>query len=215
MKRLSEREARELSDLLARSETGMSLESAHGYLTAIVSAPTMITPSVWQPKVFGDLKLETQAQFKRAMDLLVRFYNQIAVDLFENEVAPRLPSLDEGLAAWCSGYLEAAEHDPIWQADEDADRQLLAFSVIAGEFDLVGQEDLDGTIITDAAPHIAQYAAKLSDYVLALYRYWMKWRRANEARPAPATSTKVGRNEPCACGSGNKYKKCCALNAAS
>lgn len=25
----------------------------------------------------------------------------------------------------------------------------------------------------------------------------------------PATSNKVGRNEPCPCGSGNKYKKCC------
>jgi SEC-C motif-containing protein len=26
----------------------------------------------------------------------------------------------------------------------------------------------------------------------------------------PAKSTKVGRNEPCPCGSGKKYKKCCA-----
>ncbi len=29
----------------------------------------------------------------------------------------------------------------------------------------------------------------------------------------PATSTKVGRNDPCPCGSGKKYKKCCGLNA--
>lgn len=28
-------------------------------------------------------------------------------------------------------------------------------------------------------------------------------------RPKPAVSTKVGRNEPCPCGSGLKYKKCC------
>ena len=213
MKPLSDREAHELSDLLDRSETGMSLEAAHGYLTAIVSAPTMIMPTVWQAKVFGDVKLETQAQFKRAMDLLVRFYNQIVVDLFENDVAPRLPGSDDGLAEWCSGYLEAAENDPIWQADDDADRQLLAFSVLAGEFDLVGQEDVDGTIITDASKHIAQYAAKLSDYVLALYRYWIKWRREHESPVVRATSTKVGRNEPCTCGSGKKFKKCCALTA--
>jgi uncharacterized protein YchJ len=25
----------------------------------------------------------------------------------------------------------------------------------------------------------------------------------------PVTVTKVGRNEPCTCGSGKKYKKCC------
>ncbi len=28
-------------------------------------------------------------------------------------------------------------------------------------------------------------------------------------RPKPITSDKVGRNEPCPCGSGAKYKKCC------
>lgn len=28
-------------------------------------------------------------------------------------------------------------------------------------------------------------------------------------KPRPATSTKVGRNDPCTCGSGAKYKKCC------
>jgi len=30
--------------------------------------------------------------------------------------------------------------------------------------------------------------------------------------PAPIASTKVGRNEPCHCGSGKKYKKCCGSN---
>jgi SEC-C motif-containing protein len=29
-------------------------------------------------------------------------------------------------------------------------------------------------------------------------------------RPKPLTVTKVGRNDPCTCGSGLKYKKCCA-----
>jgi SEC-C motif domain protein len=28
-------------------------------------------------------------------------------------------------------------------------------------------------------------------------------------KPEPATSSKVGRNDPCTCGSGKKYKKCC------
>ena len=30
----------------------------------------------------------------------------------------------------------------------------------------------------------------------------------------PATSKKVGRNDPCPCGSGKKYKKCCGMNDA-
>ncbi len=31
----------------------------------------------------------------------------------------------------------------------------------------------------------------------------------------PVTSHKVGRNDPCPCGSGKKYKKCCGMNATS
>ena len=30
-----------------------------------------------------------------------------------------------------------------------------------------------------------------------------------ENKPQPIVSEKVGRNEPCSCGSGKKYKKCC------
>ena len=28
-------------------------------------------------------------------------------------------------------------------------------------------------------------------------------------KPRPLSVTKVGRNDPCVCGSGKKYKKCC------
>jgi SEC-C motif-containing protein len=28
-------------------------------------------------------------------------------------------------------------------------------------------------------------------------------------KPKPVTVSKIGRNEPCPCGSGAKYKKCC------
>ena len=37
------------------------------------------------------------------------------------------------------------------------------------------------------------------------YKYYEQWIRAN-----PMKSKKIGRNEPCPCNSGKKYKKCCA-----
>ena len=44
-----------------------------------------------------------------------------------------------------------------------------------------------------------------------------QWLYTREARlgPAPYRSTapKVGRNDPCPCGSGKKYKQCCLLKA--
>ena len=31
------------------------------------------------------------------------------------------------------------------------------------------------------------------------------------AAKKPRTNTKIGRNQPCPCGSGKKYKKCCLI----
>jgi preprotein translocase subunit SecA len=35
---------------------------------------------------------------------------------------------------------------------------------------------------------------------------------APASAPKKADGTKVGRNDPCPCGSGKKYKKCCGFN---
>ena len=37
-------------------------------------------------------------------------------------------------------------------------------------------------------------------------------RLAGERQPVRAAGKKVGRNDPCPCGSGKKYKKCCGRN---
>jgi uncharacterized protein len=48
------------------------------------------------------------------------------------------------------------------------------------------------------------------DSVMLMHAYWLPLRHAMAERQiAQAMSTKVGRNEPCPCGSGKKFKKCC------
>ena len=70
------------------------------------------------------------------------------------------------------------------------------------------------------APELeAQLFAMLPDAVLSLQEYANGVRDAMEALkadnyfpepPKPRKVEKIGRNDPCPCGSGNKYKKCCA-----
>lgn len=56
---------------------------------------------------------------------------------------------------------------------------------------------------------IAHMAAEL----VGAYRYFRRRRKSREhTAAAPAsrrTTAKIGRNDPCPCGSGKKYKKCC------
>ena len=50
--------------------------------------------------------------------------------------------------------------------------------------------------------------------VMLMHAHWLPLRQAvAERRTAQAMSTKVGRNEPCPCGSGKKFKKCCGSAA--
>jgi hypothetical protein len=56
---------------------------------------------------------------------------------------------------------------------------------------------------------------KIADWLVILN----EWRVANtqplqdiDPRVVTVPRKKVGRNDPCPCGSGKKYKKCCGLN---
>jgi uncharacterized protein len=68
--------------------------------------------------------------------------------------------------------------------------------------------------INDHDPILAAAPGKIADWVVTLN----EWRRANtqtvleESRSVTVPRKKVGRNDPCPCGSGKKYKKCCGLN---
>jgi uncharacterized protein YecA (UPF0149 family) len=87
---------------------------------------------------------------------------------------------------------------------------LFPCAVLAGEVDLVGEEDADGKITEDPTPQLRRCREKLRRTVLEANQYWTAWRR-NNAAPIAARSQKIGRNETCPCGSGRKFKKCCAL----
>ncbi len=58
---------------------------------------------------------------------------------------------------------------------------------------------------------VANVRNSITPNVQAIHAYWLQ--RREQLNPAAATvrreSPRVGRNDPCPCGSGKKYKKCC------
>ena len=57
-------------------------------------------------------------------------------------------------------------------------------------------------------------ALQIPEAVVAMYEYWLPYRRAvYEREVAKSLQVKVGRNEPCPCGSGKKFKRCCGAAA--
>jgi uncharacterized protein len=60
-----------------------------------------------------------------------------------------------------------------------------------------------------------ELAKQIPASVAWIYRYWLPYRQANFERSIATTfqreQPKIGRNDPCPCSSGKKYKKCCGI----
>jgi uncharacterized protein len=50
---------------------------------------------------------------------------------------------------------------------------------------------------------------RIQPAALRLYQYWVDNPQQPEAKKPIVNGTKVGRNDPCPCGSGKKFKSCC------
>lgn len=191
-------------------EDAMDIVEAHGFITAIVSAPTMLMPSQWQPTLFGGQpEFQSMAEAQEILGLLMRLNNEVAGELQSRSFMPLGYPDPEDIERWCEGYLRGARLDPAWGEDEEGTALIFPVGVLAGAFDLVGEDDETGEKIVDPTKHIERCRETLPEYVQRAYDHFVALRREALARPRPAKTSKVGRNDPCPCGSGKKFKRCC------
>jgi len=198
-----------------QDEGVLGIAELDGLFTAIVSAPDMISPSQWLPAVWGDFEpvWDNEKIFEIIFTLLMRHMNDIAATLMEHpedfepiflerEVDGKTCTIvDE----WCEGYRRgmslAAKR---WDAG-GPEMAILLTPILAftGETDWRGH-DFSGDEVENIQNAIAPN-------VREIHAYWLARREENEfsSQPVRRSEPRVGRNEPCPCGSGKKYKKCC------
>ena len=215
---LSDEELDELDRFLmsdAANEEALDISMLDGFLTALAVGPNNLPPSRWMPVVWGGpMTWESEAQAKRMMSLVFRHANDILFTLrsYPDEFEPLLyerdhhgetiPIIDE----WCTGFVMGIELDEeAWQPlleSEEGDELLLPILLFGTE---AGWEQLRDTPSLEERQ--GEFAAALGASVLAIMDWWLPTRKAQSTvrREEP----KVGRNDPCPCGSGKKYKHCC------
>jgi uncharacterized protein len=212
-------------ELLALGEDTMLLEELDGFIAGLLACPELIMPSDWLPVVWRENTADQQPVFANldhangVRGLVMEHYNSVARTLLghPDRYSP-LFSVDTRNGdilweLWIEGFEKAVALRPAtWKKLLDADvdtaaamsGMLLLADIARGE-----KEVDDRDTILAAAPD------KIADWVVTLN----EWRLANhptmqgiDPKAAPSPRKKVGRNEPCPCGSGKKYKKCCGLN---
>lgn len=207
---------------------GFGLEALDGYLTALVLSRDTVMPSEWMPAVWGKTppRWETMEEAAQVYGLLMSAWNTVAhrVRLGGDDLSPEaLPLwwLPDDLDAehgddvdigteWAAGFMHGmdlrGDDWDAWIAEEPwiADIEAYIEALAIGSYP---PEEEGG------APEPLSYRERLEiffslpDMMLDLHTQRIESLTPRE----PVRRAEVPeRNEPCPCGSGKKYKKCCA-----
>jgi len=214
-------EIRWLCGFLASSkvpETALTLESTDGLFCALSvgpsAAPSEYMPVIWNPEDDADPNdgpsYDSPEQAEYVVGLLNRYCNSIARRLDAGSPHwPVLERLPDELDAryWAAGFmLGVSMRAQVWETRKDNEFVMAFVRMIVTlglkEEDL-GESDIDLELrekLVDALP-------------IQLVRLHHLWHGREDPFPPPPPThyegRKVGRNEPCPCGSGKKFKHCC------
>lgn len=205
-----------LSD--AVPDNSMGLSDLDGFLTGILVGPELIMPSEWLPHVWDGEEpiFESTEQAQEILGAIMKRYNDIvrSLDGHPDELNPIFWQSVEGDVViaddWAEGFLEAIDlRREAWMPlVRDTMAGILLMPILA----LCGDKKGDPLLPIDPETG-AEIAAKVPGMipvcVFAIRDFWRE--RVNQSAQSEYLF-KVGRNDPCSCGSGRTYKKCCGAN---
>ena len=224
---LTDAEFDRLDSVLARfgDKQSMNLEKLDGFLAALICGPGTVLPSEYLPLIWGDdIVLEdtfnTQPLLHDFLALIMRHWNVIADTLHSGDIyLPLLLEDKDGISHandWAAGFLRGMElRKEDWENllnDEERGGWLVPILTLAHE------NSLDAVLRPYNESVSAEMREKLivgaAAGVTGIYRHFQSKRlQENHLRSTTVrrVTPKVGRNDPCPCGSGKKFKHCCAM----
>ncbi|MCS4532992.1 YecA family protein [Neisseria montereyensis] len=201
-----------LLDHKAETTAAMRCDEVQAYMMALLTGPDELKTGEWLPEVMGDEELFKPTEQKEIESLVLA----LVMDMREKFAERMLPDLwlyeDEAghsdFHTWCNAYLYALDVVPTdwFEAVNDEEFEDLFYPIMAlgGIYD----EEENGEILLHLTDkELTELESELPHVLLDIYYYWHSIK--NKPATIRRTEEKVGRNDPCPCGSGKKYKTCC------
>lgn len=205
----------------------MTIEQIHGFLCAIISSPTALPINFWLPTIYGNDKKLISHPNSTEVNLIISQLCDTVVDSFvaqkvtplifaKNKLIDVNAASNEQLASWAAGYMTGvALNKKAWLSSghNEIYEVLTPISAFAQFFD--GHQPQDKNAQEIKPQQIRdEYLPLLTDAISNAFLFWRQHQHCNHhhdhhAAPTRHETPKVGRNDPCHCGSGNKFKKCC------
>ena len=202
----------ELLDAKSEAHNTMRCDEVQGFMMALLSGPDALNPTNWLPEILGeeslfDAKERTEIErlvMAMAADMRMKLNEKILPDLWFYEDEAGNPDF----YTWCNAYLYALDIVPTdwFEAVDQEEFEDLFYPIMAlgGIYD---DEENGEVILHLNEKELTQLEADLPHVLLDIYWYWQAI--INKPQTVRREGEKVGRNDPCPCGSGKKYKACC------
>ena len=202
----------ELLDAKSEAHNTMRCDEVQGFMMALLSGPDALNPTNWLPEILGeeslfDAKERTEIErlvMAMAADMRMKLNEKILPDLWFYEDEAGNPDF----YTWCNAYLYALDIVPTdwFEAVDQEEFEDLFYPIMAlgGIYD---DGDNGEVILHRNEKELTQLESDLPHVLLDIYWYWQAI--INKPQTVRREGEKVGRNDPCPCGSGKKYKACC------
>ena len=202
----------ELLDAKSEAHNTMRCDEVQGFMMALLSGPDALNPTNWLPEILGeeslfDAKERTEIErlvMTMAADMRMKLNEKILPDLWFYEDEAGNPDF----YTWCNAYLYALDIVPTdwFEAVDQEEFEDLFYPIMAlgGIYD---DEENGEVILHLNEKELTQLESDLPHVLLDIYWYWQAI--INKPQTVRREGEKVGRNDPCPCGSGKKYKACC------
>jgi len=207
-----------------REEEPVTLAFLHGCTFSIVLTPEPLSVNEWLPQLFGGEMppFDSIEDANKNLGVLMQIYNRMNQQRLEGSLhcpfdAARgtSPEWLDAIREWCRGFVCGIElrqeywtqPDNALNAEEinSATMTLIAIADDAAIKEITGETESEGKSY-EQNEFLAHAMLILPDAVRVLTEHTQA---LDAIRIAPVRSSKIGRNIPCPCGSGKKFKKCC------
>ena len=225
-KKFTKKDAEKLERHLSSvSEDSMDLAELDGFLSALICIPETIRLSEYLPYIYGeDHDFGSKETLRNFLKLFLKLWNEMSrsfrksLDNVENYHTPFY--FDQSIdgenhtsgTLWAIGFMKGVSLRPqYWGTilnDKDFGGAIVPIIVLAG------QNHHDPELRTDKIPEDKEpeFTGLMIAGLNVAYKYFSEMRDPLiEAEPVYANQVrkKERPNDPCSCGSGIKYKKCC------
>lgn len=226
-----------MKELLSKAGAERGLFGVYGLFHGLIASPKLVMPSVYMPVIFGEEggQYESAEEAKILMSGLMGLWDFLAkwdaaAELSFPYPEANYPGTAAGLAQRIANILELIDNFNEGLAlggmkDKDlspeANKAIASLSRMHSHLEQYREAVEAGEETGEETPRVLDKVEDAVADMIAQVNIGLtqaRKRAASVMQPLasfenipPAVSTKVGRNEPCPCGSGRKYKKCCGL----